>query len=125
MILAVLPPTSSPRHSQPTGQATCNAPPARWHPGPPRAFSTREAARGGAMGEIILVRHGQANSAARDEESYGRLSELGHRQGALLGDWFRDQGLTFDQVLAGTHGRHRETAEAMGQGAAAPDVRLN
>jgi len=77
------------------------------------------------MGEIILVRHGQANSEARDEESYDRLSELGHRQGALLGDWFREQGLGFDNVLAGTLRRHRETVEAMGHGRAASDPRLN
>ena len=38
------------------------------------------------MGEIILVRHGQANSAANDEEGYDRLSDLGHQQAKWLGD---------------------------------------
>ena len=65
------------------------------------------------MGEIILVRHGQANSAARDEASYDRLSALGAEQARLLGDWFRAQDIGFDRVLAGTLSRHRATAAAM------------
>ncbi|SLN43702.1 histidine phosphatase family protein [Roseisalinus antarcticus] len=78
------------------------------------------------MGEIILVRHGQANSAARDEASYDRLSDLGHAQAAALGDWMRDRGMVFDKVLAGTLNRHRSTAEAMGYGdVAIADARLN
>jgi broad specificity phosphatase PhoE len=32
------------------------------------------------MGEIILVRHGQANSTATDEAGYDRLSDLGRRR---------------------------------------------
>jgi broad specificity phosphatase PhoE len=76
------------------------------------------------MGEIILVRHGQANSAARDEESYDRLSDLGRRQAAWLGDWFGGQGERFDRVLSGNLNRHLGTAEAMGH---APEIdpRLN
>lgn len=76
------------------------------------------------MGEIILVRHGQANSAARDEESYDRLSELGHQQAAWLGDWFRDHGITFDRVLAGSLSRHGATARSMGH-EPETDPRLN
>ena len=37
------------------------------------------------MGEIILIRHGQANSAASDEETYDRLSQLGHQQVEAVG----------------------------------------
>ena len=37
------------------------------------------------MGEVVLVRHGQANSGATDEESYDRLSDLGHQQARWLG----------------------------------------
>lgn len=78
------------------------------------------------MGEIILVRHGQANSTATDEESYDRLSDLGAQQGALLGQWFADHGVTFDRVLTGTLQRHRATAQAMGQAEVAEiDARLN
>lgn len=66
------------------------------------------------MGEITLVRHGQANSDARDEAGYDRLSELGHRQAAMLGDWLRDHEAAFDAVHSGTLRRHVETARAMG-----------
>jgi broad specificity phosphatase PhoE len=66
------------------------------------------------MGEIILVRHGQANSTATDESSYDRLSDLGRRQGAWLGEWLAAQGEGFDLVLSGSLNRHLGTAEAMG-----------
>ena len=68
------------------------------------------------MGEVILVRHGQANPDATDEESYDRLSDLGHVQAGWLGDWFRDHGERFDRVICGSLRRHRETAEGMGHG---------
>ncbi len=77
------------------------------------------------MGEIILVRHGQANTLARDEASYDRLSDLGARQSQLLGQWLRDTGFTFDRVLSGTLSRHRATAEQMGYAGAEEDARLN
>ncbi|CAM4083368.1 histidine phosphatase family protein [Palleronia rufa] len=76
------------------------------------------------MGEIVLVRHGQANSTATNEEDYDRLSQLGRRQAEWLGDWVRSSEAPFDAVLCGTLRRHRETAEAMGV-AATPDPRLN
>ncbi|MBF9032875.1 histidine phosphatase family protein [Rhodobacterales bacterium HKCCE2091] len=76
------------------------------------------------MGEIVLVRHGQANSAATTEEDYDRLSDLGHRQGGWLGEWMRDHEAPFDHVLSGTLRRHRETVAAMGL-AADEDARLN
>ena len=53
------------------------------------------------MGEIILVRHGQANSYATTEEDYDRLSELGHQQAQWLGDWFRDHAYQFDHIVSG------------------------
>ncbi|MEM1375001.1 MAG: histidine phosphatase family protein [Pseudomonadota bacterium] len=77
------------------------------------------------MGEIILVRHGQANSTATDEESYDRLSELGHQQAAWLGAYLRAQDMTFDLVLSGTLTRHQETAASMGLTPARLDPRLN
>ncbi len=76
------------------------------------------------MGEIILVRHGQANSAATTEEDYDRLSPLGWDQTRLLGDWMRAHDYTFDHVVSGTLRRHRETAESMGFDAER-DARLN
>ncbi len=77
------------------------------------------------MGEIVLVRHGQANSDAQDEASYDRLSDLGRQQAAWLGGWFEAQGERFDSVLAGSLVRHRQTAAAMGRAEAATDPRLN
>lgn len=79
------------------------------------------------MGELVLVRHGQANSAADDEENYDRLSDLGHQQARWLGDWLREHEAPFDQVVMGSLRRHRETAEGMGDVGTAPivDARLN
>ncbi|MEJ6390530.1 histidine phosphatase family protein [Gymnodinialimonas ulvae] len=77
------------------------------------------------MGELILVRHGQANSGATTEEDYDRLSKLGHQQAKWLGDWFADQEAPFDQVYRGTMRRHRETAEGLRFGQADADDRLN
>ncbi|MEL6586679.1 MAG: histidine phosphatase family protein [Pseudomonadota bacterium] len=76
------------------------------------------------MGEILLVRHGQANSLATTEEDYDRLSDLGHQQATWLGEWLRANGQTFDHVLSGTMRRHRETVQGMGF-AADEDARLN
>jgi broad specificity phosphatase PhoE len=77
------------------------------------------------MGEIVLVRHGQANSAATSEDDYDRLSTLGRQQAAWLGDWFRTQGETFDDVFCGSLRRHHQTAEAMGLTDHREDARLN
>lgn len=77
------------------------------------------------MGTITLVRHGQANSDAEDEESYDRLSELGKQQAAWLGDWFRSQGERFDRVLSGNLIRHQQTSSAMGHDLPEIDPRLN
>ncbi len=76
------------------------------------------------MGEIVLVRHGQANSHATSEADYDRLSELGFEQAGWLGDWMRENEAPFDARLMGTLRRHRETARAMGIEATA-DPRLN
>ncbi|MBF9043076.1 histidine phosphatase family protein [Rhodobacterales bacterium HKCCE4037] len=77
------------------------------------------------MGELILVRHGQANTGATTEEDYDRLSALGHRQAGWLGEWFAAQEAPFDTVYRGTMRRHRETAEGIGIGDAQADERLN
>ncbi|SMX23322.1 histidine phosphatase family protein [Boseongicola aestuarii] len=76
------------------------------------------------MGEIVLVRHGQANSAATTEDDYDRLSALGVRQSEWLGEWMRDHSYAFDHVLSGTLVRHRQTVGAMGW-TADEDARLN
>jgi len=41
------------------------------------------------MVRIFLIRHGQANSEAKDEVSYDRLSALGKIQAGWLGQYFK------------------------------------
>ncbi len=78
------------------------------------------------MSHITLVRHGQANTGARDEESYDRLSDLGHQQARWLGAHMRDTQTSFSRVYCGSLRRHRETATSMGFGAdLIVDPRLN
>ena len=77
------------------------------------------------MTEIILVRHGQANSQATDEESYDQLSELGRQQATWLGDHLRRTNAHFDHVLTGTLTRQADTACAMGFEITNRDKRLN
>ena len=59
------------------------------------------------MATIYVVRHGQASFGA---ENYDKLSELGCRQAAVVGDYFRDHGIHFDAVYSGDLSRQRETA---------------
>jgi broad specificity phosphatase PhoE len=66
------------------------------------------------MGNLYLVRHGQASFGAAD---YDKLSELGHRQSVRLGEYFAAKGTRFDAVLTGTLKRHAETWEGIKQGA--------
>ena len=66
------------------------------------------------MSHITLIRHGQANTGARDEVSYDKLSPLGHQQAAWLGAHMRDSGTHHPRVYCGTLVRHYETAQGMG-----------
>lgn len=65
------------------------------------------------MGNLYLVRHGQASFGAAD---YDNLSDLGHRQSVKLGEHFRSSGLTFDAVITGTLRRHVQTWHGIAQG---------
>ena len=77
------------------------------------------------MTEIILVRHGQANSHAKDEASYDQLSDLGRQQATWLGAHMRATNGHFDHVLTGTLTRQADTARAMGFDISRQDKRLN
>lgn len=80
------------------------------------------------MSFVTLVRHGQANTHARDEVSYDKLSELGWQQARWLGEHFRQTGEVFARVYTGTLRRHVETAEGIDAESPAPilrDERLN
>lgn len=65
------------------------------------------------MGNLYLVRHGQASFGAAD---YDQLSELGARQCERLGCWLRERGIGFDAVLTGTLKRHAQSLAALEQG---------
>lgn len=77
------------------------------------------------MSFITLVRHGQANSGARDEEGYDKLSDLGWQQARWLGAYFAQAGDRFARVYSGTLRRHVETAAGIGFAAPEQDPRLN
>jgi broad specificity phosphatase PhoE len=55
---------------------------------------------------IYLFRHGQAG----DRDDYDRLSDLGRRQAALLGEWIARERLSFHAVFSGSLNRQRTTA---------------
>ncbi len=59
------------------------------------------------MATIYLIRHGQASFGAED---YDKLSELGCRQAAVVGEYLRDSNVHFDAVYSGDLSRQRETA---------------
>ena len=61
------------------------------------------------MGQLLLVRHGQASW---DSDDYDVLSETGWEQSRLLGKSLAARGITADLVVTGSMRRHRETAEA-------------
>lgn len=61
------------------------------------------------MGQILLVRHGQASFGS---SNYDQLSELGVEQARMLGEWFAKSGQAFHRVVSGDLNRHRQTADA-------------
>ena len=62
------------------------------------------------MGQLLLVRHGQASFGADD---YDVLSEIGWEQSRLLGRWLAERGVSPDAMVRGDMRRHRETVEGM------------
>jgi broad specificity phosphatase PhoE len=71
------------------------------------------------MGQVLLVRHGQASW---DGDDYDVLSENGHRQGELLGAALAARGVRPDLVVSGGMRRHRETVENLVDGAGLGNV---
>jgi broad specificity phosphatase PhoE len=61
------------------------------------------------VGEIYLVRHGQASFGA---SNYDQLSQLGFEQSRRLGQWLAKSGQHFNLAVTGSLRRHRETAES-------------
>jgi broad specificity phosphatase PhoE len=78
------------------------------------------------MSHITLIRHGQANSGAKDEASYDKLSALGHEQAGWLGTHLRETDTHHMRLYTGTLRRHIETADGMATGMTPiRDARLN
>ena len=65
------------------------------------------------MGQILLVRHGQASWGADD---YDVLSEVGWEQSRVLGRALAARGVVPSAMVRGSMRRHRETAEGMAEG---------
>jgi len=57
---------------------------------------------------LVLVRHGQARPFEKDSD---QLSETGRQQAVLLGEYWRQRGIKFDEVYCGSMQRHIQTAE--------------
>ena len=62
------------------------------------------------MGNLYLVRHGQASFGADD---YDVLSALGMQQAQRLGEYFKTKGISFDAALTGTLRRQISTFEGI------------
>ena len=65
--------------------------------------------------EISLVRHGQAQTGAKDEVSYDNLSALGRDQAKWLGEYLASSSHDVDRIVAGPLHRQRQTAEIIGE----------
>ncbi|MGY2876844.1 broad specificity phosphatase PhoE [Marmoricola sp. URHA0025 HA25] len=76
------------------------------------------------MGQLLLVRHGQASW---DGDDYDVLSEAGHRQGELLGIALSARGTRPDVIVSGGMRRHRETVDNLlhGAGLGSVDVQVD
>jgi broad specificity phosphatase PhoE len=66
------------------------------------------------MGQVLLVRHGQASFGSDD---YDVLSDLGERQAAVLGRSLATRGTDPSAVLHGQMVRQRRTAEVLADAA--------
>jgi broad specificity phosphatase PhoE len=75
------------------------------------------------LSSLYLIRHGQAGTRYR----YDALSELGHRQAYLLGQYLAGQGIQFQALIAGCLNRQQQTAAGFQRayrdaGAPVPDI---
>ncbi|EHP42996.1 fructose-2,6-bisphosphatase [Cupriavidus basilensis OR16] len=71
------------------------------------------------MATLFLVRHGQASFGAAN---YDCLSDTGRQQARWLGEYFRERGISFKRVVAGSLVRQQDTALEILAGMAAGDV---
>jgi len=69
------------------------------------------------MSELFLIRHGQASFGT---DNYDCLSERGHQQAELLGQYLQQRGISIDVVFCGDMQRHRQTMESIYRGLQQP-----
>jgi broad specificity phosphatase PhoE len=62
------------------------------------------------MGNLYLVRHGQASFGAAD---YDQLSARGRQQCHALGEYLRERGVVFEAALRGSLRRHVQSLDAI------------
>ena len=67
------------------------------------------------MTHLTMIRHGQANSDAKDEQGYDMLTSLGHQQAKWFGEHLLQTGASFDKIYSGTLRRQIETAQDVNQ----------
>jgi broad specificity phosphatase PhoE len=60
------------------------------------------------MSTLFMIRHGQASFG---QANYDQLSDLGIEQAKLLGEYYRELGICFDECYTGTMQRHLDTAD--------------
>lgn len=65
------------------------------------------------MTKVLIIRHGQAITGAKDHESYDNLSPLGYQQAQWLGEYFQLGGTTFDRIYSGNLRRQIDTATSI------------
>ncbi|MBS0617715.1 MAG: histidine phosphatase family protein [Spirochaetes bacterium] len=76
------------------------------------------------MIELLLVRHGQADSAG---DNYDQLTAIGYEQARRVGEWLVTHGYTFSRALHGGLQRQEQTLAAIREayerhGAAFPEI---
>jgi broad specificity phosphatase PhoE len=64
------------------------------------------------VSQLVLVRHGQATLFA---DTYDQLSPLGETQSRRLGEYWVEQGMTFDAVYTGTLHRQQRTMDLVAE----------
>lgn len=64
------------------------------------------------MGQLTLIRHGQARAFEQDSD---RLTELGEQQARALGAYWLRREVIFDEAYCGTLVRQRRTGEIIGE----------
>ena len=67
------------------------------------------------MTNLTMIRHGQANSSAKDEQGYDMLTSLGHQQAKWFGEHLLQSGASFGKIYSGTLRRQIETAQGVNQ----------